>query len=98
MATFNSAVRSTVTAAAATLDLVGSIAQTGANHAKIWELESAAKLEQRTKDIEVMAKADSVTYKQSQALRLMQSRVSISNTLKTQVERDLFEACLKELS
>ena len=98
MATFTSTVRSTFTTVTASVDLVGSLAQTGANHAKVWEAESAAKLEQRLKDVAVTAKAQSTTYKQEQALKLMQSRRVIENQLKSEADRKLYEACLSELS
>ena len=98
MATFTSAVRSTFTTVSASVDLIGSLAQTGANHAKVWEAESEAKLEQRLKDVAVTAKAQSTTYKQEQALKLMLARRSIENQLKSEADRKLYEACLSELS
>ena len=98
MATFTSAVRSTFTTVSASVDLIGSLAQTGANHAKVWEAESEAKLEQRLKDVAVTAKANSTTYKQEQALKLMLARRSIENQLKSEADRKLYETCLSELS
>ena len=98
MATFTSAVRSTFTTVSASVDLIGSLAQTGSNHAKVWEAESAAKLEQRLKDVAVTAKANSTTYKQEQALKLMLARRSIESQLKSEADRKLYEACLSELS
>jgi len=98
MATFTSAVRSTFTTVSASVDLIGSLAQTGANHAKVWEAESEAKLEQRLKDVAVTAKANSTTYKQEQALKLMLARRSIESQLKSEADRKLYEACLSELS
>ena len=98
MATFTTTVRSTFTTVSASVDLIGSLAQTGANHAKVWEAESAAKLEQRLKDVVVTAKANSTTYKQEQALKLMLARRSIESQLKSEADRKLYEACLSELS
>lgn len=98
MATFTSTLRSTFTTVSASVDLIGSLAQAGANHAKVWEAESEAKLEQRLKDVAVTAKANSTTYKQEQALKLMLARRSIESQLKSEADRKLYEACLSELS
>lgn len=98
MATLTSAFRSSLVSVTSTVDLVGSLATTASNHAKVWELESAAKLEQRAKDVEVLALANSKTYKQDQALKLMQARRSIEAQLKTQSDRELFQQCLDELT
>ena len=98
MATLTSAFRASLVSVTSTVDLVGSLATTASNHAKVWELESAAKLEQRAKDVTVLALANSKTYKQDQALKLMQARRSIEDQLKTQSDRELFQQCLDELT
>lgn len=98
MATLTSTARSTLTTLSSSVDLVGALANTGANHARIWEAESTAKLEQRIKDVAVLAKAESATYKQEQALKLMQARKGIADSLKTEADRKLFNECLAELT
>lgn len=98
MGTVSTALRSSLVTVTASVDLVGSLASTASNHAKVWELESAAKLEQRAKDVEVLALANSKTFKQEQALKLMQARKAIANQLKTASDAEMYRECYEELT
>lgn len=98
MASLTSTVRTTFDTVSSSIELIGSLANTGVNHVKIWEAESEAKLEQRLADVKLKAKADSITYKQQLALQLMTDRKEIAGKLKTQSDVDLFNKAMEELT
>ena len=98
MASLTSTTRVTLGTVSTAVELIGSLANTGANHVKVWEAESEAKLEQRLVDVKLKAKADSITHRQQLALQLMTERKEIADKLKTKSDIDLFNSVMAELT
>ena len=97
MASIATAFSSTLTTVTSTTAAVSAIAGTVANHAQIWEAESAAKLAERTANAALVAKAKAQTVLADTALNLLQSQKNIESQLKTSEDKARYQAILDSL-
>lgn len=97
MATLLRTFTASLSTVASTADALGSLANTAANHAQIWEVESLAALEQRRKEATSTAIAKAKIHKSNLALEILDSRKTIKASLKTEADIAEFNEILKEL-